>query len=55
MIQMDNAVRKLKRETGIEVNSPEHELAVRNISVSEVVHIKFMGISTSDLLYKIYM
>jgi hypothetical protein len=55
MIQKENAIRNLKGERGIEAYSPEHELAVRNISVSEVFHIKFMGISTSDLFYKIYI
>jgi hypothetical protein len=44
MIQKENAIRKLKGERGIEVNSPEHELAVRTISISEGLHIKLMGI-----------
>jgi hypothetical protein len=48
MIQTDNAVRKWER--GIKINSPENELAVRNISVFEVFHIKLMEISTSELL-----
>jgi hypothetical protein len=54
LIQKENAARKLKGERGIEVNSLEHQLAVRNILVSEGFHIKFMRISTSDL-YNIYM
>jgi hypothetical protein len=52
MIQKENAIRKLKGERGIEVNSPEQVLAVRNISLSEGFHNKFMGISTSDFFIK---
>jgi hypothetical protein len=43
-IQRENAIRKLIPEKETQVKELEHELEVRNISVSEGFHKKFMGI-----------
>jgi hypothetical protein len=43
-IQRENAVRNLIAEEKIQIKALEHELEVRNISLSEGFHIKLMGI-----------